>query len=306
MTNEKQPILVFGATGRQGGSVAAALSNAGWRVRALVRDPASAKSVALGRAGIELVGGSLNDPDSLRSAMAGIHGVFSVLPGNLGEDEEVRFGTSIADIAVESGVRHLVYSSGASASERPTGIPRFDAKPRIEAHVRSLPLTSTIVRPMIFMDMLLRPGFGLEEDRFTFFLRPDQSMQLLAVEDIGKFVAAIFADRTRFGGQTLRIASDTVTGRDIADTLAEAAGRPIAYARFPDTLLKAKPELAQMAASLDHGPLSRHADMDVLRAIHPGVTSFRSWLAASGRQALHEALRPEQGARAEPINRDDG
>ena len=37
MSNSTQPILVFGATGQQGGSVAQALLKAGWPVRALVR-----------------------------------------------------------------------------------------------------------------------------------------------------------------------------------------------------------------------------------------------------------------------------
>ena len=37
MLNSKPPIVVFGATGQQGGSVAKALLNSGWQVRALVR-----------------------------------------------------------------------------------------------------------------------------------------------------------------------------------------------------------------------------------------------------------------------------
>ncbi|AKU95683.1 hypothetical protein AKJ09_02347 [Labilithrix luteola] len=190
----------------------------------------------------------------IRAAMKDVHGVFSVLPGDLAEADEVRFGCAIADLAVESGVAHLVYSSGASVGEKLTGVARFDAKPRIEAHVRALPITATIVRPMIFMEMLVRPMYGLDEDRYTFFLRPDQSMQLIAVEDIGKFVAALFADRERFGGETLKIASDTVTGRDLEAFFSEAAGRPIAYTRFPEEVLAGNPDLGQMAASLEDGP----------------------------------------------------
>jgi uncharacterized protein YbjT (DUF2867 family) len=34
-------VLVFGATGQQGGSVATALRSHGWQVKALVRDPKS-------------------------------------------------------------------------------------------------------------------------------------------------------------------------------------------------------------------------------------------------------------------------
>ncbi|HHT5722947.1 TPA: NmrA family NAD(P)-binding protein, partial [Klebsiella pneumoniae] len=52
--NNAQSVLVFGATGQQGGSVARALLHRGWRVRALVRDPFSAGAAALAARGAEL------------------------------------------------------------------------------------------------------------------------------------------------------------------------------------------------------------------------------------------------------------
>ncbi|WP_447476516.1 NmrA family NAD(P)-binding protein, partial [Escherichia coli] len=163
MTNDKRPILVFGATGQQGGAVASALLKAGWPVRAMVRDLSSAKSIALRDEGAELVQGLFTDIDVMRAAMKDAYGVFSVLPGNLAIEDEVRVGSEIADLASQSGVAHLVYSSGASVGNEPTGVARFDAKGRVEAHIRTLPVTATIVRPVIFMEMLARPGFGLEK-----------------------------------------------------------------------------------------------------------------------------------------------
>jgi uncharacterized protein YbjT (DUF2867 family) len=211
------------------------------------------------------VRGSFTDREVIRGAMKDAYGVFSMqpsAPGAVCDEEELRSGIAVADLAAESGVTHLIYSSGASVGDKPTGVARFDNKPRIEAHIRSLPVTATIVRPMIFMEMVPRPGFGLDEGRFTFFLRPDQSMQLIAVEDIGKFVAAIFADKARFSGKTLKIASDTVTGRELGVIFSEAAGRPIAYERFSDEVLAADPE----------------------------ILSFRSWLAGNGREAFDKDL----------------
>jgi uncharacterized protein YbjT (DUF2867 family) len=293
MSDNKQPILVFGATGQQGGSVASALLGAGWPVRALVRDPASAKSAALHEAGVEIVQGSFADAGSMRRAMAGVHGVFSVQPsspgGTVSDDEEVRFGVTVADLAVESGVAHLVYSSGGAVGKGPTGMGHFDSKARIEAHIGTLPITATIIRPVAFMEMLLMPGFGLDEGRFNFFVAPDQPMQLLAVADIGKFVAAIFADAARFGGTTLEIASDTVTGRELEALFTQAAGRPIAYARFSDDVLAANPFLAKLTALLDDGRLAGNADIDGLRQMVPDLQSFRSWLAGSG-EAFGAAL----------------
>lgn len=290
MNEERRPILVFGATGQQGASVVQALLKARWPVRALVRDVASANSIAIREAGAELAQGSFADIDGMRAAMQGTYGVFSVLPGTLTEEEEVQLGCLIADIASELGVTHFVYSSGASVGEKPTGVPRFDAKGRVEAHIRRLPMTSTIVRPMIFMEMLPKAAFGLNQGKFNFFLRPEQSMQLIAVEDIGKFVAAFFADKSRFGGETLRVASDLVTGDDLAAIFSEAANRPIAYARFTEDALAANPSFAQMSASIDSGPLSKHADLNLMREINPEILTFRSWLHGKGRDALQAAL----------------
>ncbi|MBO0140466.1 NmrA/HSCARG family protein [Agrobacterium sp. Ap1] len=290
MKEDKRPILVFGATGRQGGAVAEALLKARWPVRAIVRDTAAPKSVALRQAGAELVEGLFADLDTFRAGMNSVHGVFSVLPANLSEAEEVRIGCGIADLAAESGVAHLVYSSGASSGDTPTGIARFDAKPRIEAHIRRLPVTATIIRPMIFMDMLINPAFGLSEGRYKFFLRPDQSMQLIAVEDIGKFVAAIFADGIRFSGRTMKIASDTVTGRQLGEIFSEAACRPIIYSRFADEVLAANSDLGQLAAILDNGPLADHVDLAAMREINPEIISFQVWLATQGHQAFDAVI----------------
>jgi len=290
MMTDKRPILVFGTTGQQGGSVAAALMKAGWPVRALVRDPLSPRSVALHASGIDLVKGSFADVDVLRDAMRDAHGVFSVLPGDLAQDEEVQFGCQIADLAAESGVGHFVYSSGASVGEMMTGVARFDAKPKIEAHIRKLPFNASIIRPMIFMEMLVKPLYGLDKGQYTFFLRPDQAMQLIAVEDIGRFVAAIFADRTRFSGKTLKIAGDTVTGRDLEAIFSEAAGKPISYARFPDELLASNTDLRSLSESLKNGPLADHVNLEIMRQINPAIVSFRSWLFGNGRKAFDDAL----------------
>lgn len=291
------PILVFGATGQQGGSVAAALTGAGWPVRALVRDPRSAKAAALRALGIELMQGDYADTDSMRAAMMGAHGVFSVQPSSgqgpvlgISDEQEERYGKTIADLAVETGVRHLVYTSIAVSGDGPTGVPHFDTKLRIEAHIRSLPVTATIVRPTGFMDMAVMPGFGLDQGMFTGFFKPDQRVQLVAVEDIGKFVAAIFADVDAYAGRSVDLASGAVTGPEMATAFTDVAGRPIGYMRFPDEVLASNPFLAMLSAMFDSGRLVGNADLEEMRAMNPEIRSFREWLGGSGRAAFEHAL----------------
>ncbi|WBM57288.1 NmrA/HSCARG family protein [Enterobacter hormaechei] len=291
MNKVHRPILIFGATGRQGGSVAKALLKVRWPIRALVQDPFEPASVALREAGAELVQGSLEDAEVIAGAMKDTYGVFSVMPANLSAEDEVRHGTRVADLALRSHVDHFIYSSGASAGDELTGVPRFDAKPRIEAYIRELPLAATIIRPMIFMDMLVRPGFGLDEGRLVSLIHRNHSIQLTAVQDIGKIVAAMFLDKARFAGKTLKIASDRVTGRELEAVFSEAAGLPIKYFRFPDEVLSSNADLAHMASSLQDGPLSEQVDLDLMREINPELVSLRTWLMGVGRDKLEESLR---------------
>lgn len=293
MSDNKGLILVFGATGQQGGSVAIALLKAGWSVRALVRDPASSKSAALRDAGAEIVQGDFRDAASLRAAMDGVHGVFSVQPsspgGTVTDDDEIHFGIAIADLARECGVAHLVYSSVAGV-EAGEGLGHFESKARIEAHIGTLPMNATIIRPYTFMEMLVMPGFGLDSGHFNFFMRPDQPVGVLAVRDIGNYVAAIFADPARFAGATLDIAGDTVTGLDLAMLFTEASGRTITYSRFPDEVLAANPFLGKLTDMLDRVQPVSKAELLELRRINPEMQSMRTWLAGDGREAFMTAL----------------
>lgn len=297
MSEIKQTILVFGATGQQGGAVTKALLNNGWKVRAIVRNPQSDKALALQNAGVELVKGDLNDAQSIYDAMKGAYGVFSVQPSSgqgamygVRDEDEVHYGIQIADIAVESGVHHLVYSSTDAIGDAPTGMGHFDSKARIEKHVRTLPISTTIVRPAAFMEMLLMPGFGLDQGRFNFFMQPEQSMQLLALEDLGLIVAAVFAEPEYFSGTTFAVASDNVTGLDIETAFSEVAGRQITYSRFHDDVLASNSFLAKLTDLLDTGVLAGTANLKELQSINPELRSFKSWLEESGRSAFLEAL----------------
>jgi uncharacterized protein YbjT (DUF2867 family) len=83
------------------------------------------------------------------------------------------------------------------------------------------------------MELLMLPGMGLDKGFFTSFVRTNQPAQVIAVQDIGMIVATIFASPDHFAGCTIEIAGDVVTGAGLEDSFSKAAGRPIAYHRFP-------------------------------------------------------------------------
>jgi hypothetical protein len=71
-------VVVVGATGNQGGSVARRFLEAGFRVRGLTRNVTSSAATALASSGVEVVQADLNDPDSLKKAFKGANIIFSV------------------------------------------------------------------------------------------------------------------------------------------------------------------------------------------------------------------------------------
>ena len=294
----ERTVLVLGATGQQGGAVAAALRESGWCVRALVRDPGGESAVELSSKGIDVVRGDLDDPASIRAAMVGVHGVFSVQPSSgqgvaygVTDEQEIRWGKGIADAAAVAGVGHLVYSSVSAVGNGPTGIGHFDSKLAIERHIAGLDLRSTIVRPATFMELLMLPGMGLDRGCLNFFMRPDRSAQFIAVRDIGTIVAAVFAAPDRFAGRTIEIAGDEMTGAQLGDSLSHASGEPIAYLRFPDDMLEGDAFLGRLVALFDDGRLAGKADICALREEFDGLTRFGDWLSGPGRPLLREAMR---------------
>jgi uncharacterized protein YbjT (DUF2867 family) len=261
-------ILITGITGQQGGSVARALSGKGLRLCGMTRKPRGDAARAAESRGIEIVEGDLNDADSLRRALEGVASVFAVQnTWEAGVDVEEEQGTRLASLAKEEGVEQFVYGSVGSA-DRETGISHFDVKARIEQAVRDLGFKySGIVRPVYFMENLISRG-SLDGNQLTTALPPTAVVQMIAVDDIGKYVAPFFLEPERFNGREVDIAGDQVTMPQAAATMATAFSRPI--------------ELVQIS-------------LDEVRAVSDDIAIMTEWLGRVGYDADIEATAKEFG-----------
>jgi uncharacterized protein YbjT (DUF2867 family) len=273
------PILVTGATGNQGGAVMRHLLKEGWKVRALTRNPQGEAARALAAAGAEVVRGDFDDATSLRQALDGAYGVFSVQNMlQVGTEKEAQQGIALAEAAHAAGVRHFVYSSVGGA-ERGTGIGHFESKWRIEQRIRELGLPATILRPVFFTDNLLAPGAG----GFLFWgavagaLKGGKRLQVIAVDDIGAIAALAFAQPGRFIGQALEIAGDELTLEQMVAAYRRAKGSRPWFLPLPSGLL------ARMDKDL--GLMFRwfstdgyRADIPAVRQLYPALHDFEAGL----------------------------
>jgi uncharacterized protein YbjT (DUF2867 family) len=230
---DQRTVLITGATGKQGGAVIRELAGKGFDLRAMTRHPEGEAATALASTGARVVRGDLDDAASLRAALAGAWGVFSVQStweaGVEGEEEQ---GKRIATLAREAGVQHFVYTSVGSA-HRHTGIPHFENKWRIEETVRGLRFPShVIIRPVFFMENLISPSF-LNGDTIYTTLDPATVLQMIAVEDIGRYGARMFIDAARLNRREIDLAGDAATMPEAAKALSAGLGRPIEFVRIP-------------------------------------------------------------------------
>lgn len=269
-------VLVTGATGNQGGAVVDALLGTGaWTVRALTRDPGGPAARALTQRGVAIAAGDMDDPDSLKKALSGAYGVFSVQNSRTaGRAGEVRQGRNVIDAAVTAGVRQVVYTS-VGGVERVRGIPHFDTKWKIEQHLRATGLTWTILRPTTFTGVFTMRGASVGLSMMAAALGPTKTLQMIAVPDIGVFARLAFERPEQFAGQALELAGDDLTVAQIARTLRNA-GRRIRYTYLPKRLLKLAGPEAKML--LWFGETGYAADIPALRRIHPGLLTLDQWL----------------------------
>jgi uncharacterized protein YbjT (DUF2867 family) len=294
-----KPILVAGATGRQGGSVVRHLQERQLTVRALVLNPQSDRATALAHQGIEIMRGDMDDLASLKKAMVGVRGVYSVQDYfAVGAAREVRQGKNMAAAALDAGVEHFVFSSVGGA-HRKSGVGHFETKAEIESYIRKLGLPATIIRPVGFMENYYIPQLEkqLVKGRLLTPIRAEKPLQTIAADDIGQFIALAFAQPDRFIGLELEIAGSELTTPEAAEVFARVLGRRMTIHRLPILMVRMSlgKEWAQMFKWLDkHG---FQADIPALRRDYPEVTltSLEEWLIRERWQGKSEVIVKRDG-----------
>ncbi|WP_155981782.1 NmrA family NAD(P)-binding protein [Nocardia sp. BMG111209] len=299
MSHQNELVLVTGATGKQGGATARRLLADGVRVRALVRDPQTAAARELAGLGAELAVGDFDHPTTLAAAVAGVRGVFLVPPAAFGPDGwdaelEANRGIALIDAARTAGVEQLVF----------TGVAGFGTeigwgnrgKRRIEEAAAESGLRYTLLRPVRFMENYLGlaalPLDGFRDGFHRHIFRADRPFQMIAVDDIAAVAALAFADPDRFHGRALDLAGDEHTPPAAAAIIGRAVGRPLGYRRLTEAEADALTASVGDTWRLAEAGQGWQADIEAIRAIHPGLQNLETWLATTGAAQLKAVLAP--------------
>src|SRR2546423_8813173 len=251
----KKIIVIFGATGAQGGGLAHAILNdasSEFSVRAVTRDPDSDKAKALASAGAEVVKADVDDEASVRKALEGAYGAFFVtfFWAHFSPEKEKAEAAIYARAAKDAGLKHVIWSTLEDVREyvpldddrMPTlkgkyKVPHFDGKGESDKLFTEAGVPVTFLRASFYWDNFIFFGSGPKKgaDGKLYLTLPigDSPMAGIAAEDIGKCAYGIFKKGTETIGKTIGIAGEQLTGNEMAKALSKAIGEEVIYNKIP-------------------------------------------------------------------------
>lgn len=309
----KKVIVVFGATGAQGGGLAHAIlddPDSDFTVRAVTRDPNSDKAQQLAQKGAEIVTADIDDPDSLKKALVGAYGAYFVtfFWAHFSPEREMAEAKAMAQAAKEAGLKHVVWSTLEDTREyipltddrMPTlmekyKVPHFDAKGESNKFFTEAGTPTTFLLTSFYYDNFIYFGMGPkkgEDGKLTIALpMGDRKLAVIAAEDIGKCAYGIFKKGEELIGKTVGIAGDHVSGDEMAKALTDALRQEISYNKISPEVYRGfgfpgADDLGNMF-QFNHDfadEFISKRDIAFSKGLNAELKSFKMWLEEYGNQ----------------------
>jgi len=317
----QETILVFGATGQQGGAVIEHLLDVQketntFDIRALVRNPTAEKSIELKAEGVDLVVGAMEDVSALKKALEGVTRVFFHTTHNTfkGEDWKAELARGMQVVrAFETceTLQQIIYSTLPSIE----GYHESLGKVALEKEMRRLELPLTTVLSPFYLENFIniwppiRRWFGCFGALQWGWLPTTENLRMPhgSVKDFGGVVARVLRLPTSdYLNRKVTIVAEDLLLEDILKSLATGIGAPIVWQPlslpvfwqlpFPKEALSGLAFYAEKLADKKQveegflmttavGPESLKEAEEETQSLYPSIQSIETW-AKLNRQAL--------------------
>ena len=282
-------VIVLGGTGDQGLPLLDRLLADGFEVTAAVRRVDAFENSRFAQLPVRLA--SLDDEESLARAFDGADALAMHLPFEFDRERADAFGARIASAAQRSGLEKIVFNTSCYVADRDLGLSAHDGRRDIERRIADTGIPYVIIRPMVFMDNMIRiwskPSI-VKSGVFAYPAAETLKISWICLEDVAAFMSAalandsLIAERARVGGP------EALTGAEVAERLSRAAGRTIRFETLSPDAYAAKMSLL-VTGSPDVAPHS----------IYDRMASFYRWYNAQPASPL--ALDPTVAVALLPI-----
>ncbi|KAH7103363.1 NAD(P)-binding protein [Auriculariales sp. MPI-PUGE-AT-0066] len=239
--SSKNIIVVFGATGQSGGSVARYLLEDGtFAVRAVTRKASSPAAKALEALGAEVVEADLTKPDTLDAALAGAYGIssvtdyFALLPVTGFDvektiEEEIKQGKALVGAAKKAGTIQHFFNFTLPHSE----VPHFEGKHQINEYLKASGIPRTSYYNSSYFENLSNPSMNVirkgENGSLELHLQiPEHQFQTsYSVEQSGGWALEAFKHPELWIGKDMVGATDLISPTQMAEVIRAETGKDI-------------------------------------------------------------------------------
>jgi uncharacterized protein YbjT (DUF2867 family) len=227
----KGKVLVIGASGAQGGSVAQRLIESGYEVLAAARHTERLRPLV--DRGARAVSVDLTNAAEVADAARGVRFAFFHMPMSLAGPEGGRHEAAALRALLDAGVEHVSYNVGFAMPAEPVGSPELDG--RIEL-VQEMLRTGkvTVLVPTGYLENFSAPWSvaKLDEGELVYPLSPEVRVAWVTNLDVGSCTARAF-DTPDARGRRLRVAGpENLTLPEVARRIGKALGRTITFRRL--------------------------------------------------------------------------
>jgi hypothetical protein len=223
-------------------------------VRALTRNPDKHRDLAE-----EVVEVNLDQPETLKAAFEGAHGVFLVTNFRQRGTDETKQATAAVRAAKDAGVKHFIWSTLPNVEAISGGkfhVPHFTGKAKIDSIVKAAGFSSHtfVIAPFYFQN--LAGAFGpqkLPDGSFGWAIPLDPYVRCIHMGDVSELeimVTGAFLHADKVGnGEYLPLVGDFLSFNEIVETLNQQ-GHKLSVKHVPTelfaTFFPAAAEIAEM------------------------------------------------------------
>eukprot|EP00162_Nutomonas_longa_P006963 comp17408_c0_seq1/m.29371 comp17408_c0_seq1/g.29371 ORF comp17408_c0_seq1/g.29371 comp17408_c0_seq1/m.29371 type:complete len:304 (-) comp17408_c0_seq1:19-930(-) len=299
-----QRVLVFGATGAQGGSVAEHLLKdpAHYKVIAVTRNPEKQNALNLKNLGAEVVKADLSDVSSYSGLLANVDAVFLVQNfwEHFSEQKEEQEGKAFVDEVKKANPKiKLIYSALEDVSKETNGkinkVHHFNGKGRVAEYIRANLPEWALVQLAFYHDnffTFFKPSKAADGSLSITMPMGDHPLNLVDVRDTGLGVKALLDHWATHKNKAFNLVSDLIPVAKITEILGNVVGKKITYNPVPVSVFASfgfpgAEDLAEMFQFYVEGPIDRNPAPFLQLA--PSARHFEKW-AHDNKDALIKAF----------------
>jgi uncharacterized protein YbjT (DUF2867 family) len=298
--------VIFGASGNAGRAAAMKLRQAGFAVRAVVREKCSGTDLAA--LGCEVVAADLNDRTSVEAALDGAQAVQVLCPLVRGHAQPAQAMKDIVDVLADALAAkrpaHVVAISdyGAELAEG-TGITLVFhyLEQRLVQQAKACSTALTLLRSAEHMQNWMRVAQGAFDTGvlFSFHDPATKRFPTVAAQDVGLIAADLMMDTFVQAGVPRVVHAEgpqRIDAQDVARTLGEIAGRAVTVKVIPRSQRMAvlsqaglSPAHAQLLTDLYDAHNAGRIDIEAgVGEVRFGTTTLAQVLGASSPRAFEQ------------------